>query len=140
VGLNAAMLAVLAFTMWTVALALFNALYRGVLVLLKKRSEGGFQIPPAEDEQDFTWRVTRAHMNCVENLPIFFALVWLGTNSRADQQGVALTAVAIFLLRIGQSVAHLASGRSWAIKVRYGFFVLQVVGYVALIALILRWL
>jgi uncharacterized MAPEG superfamily protein len=86
-------------------------------------------------------RRLRAHLNCVENLPIFAALVLLGGVLGVSGAGFQAAAFAVLPLRIGQSVAHMASGRSRAVLVRFGFYAGQLVCFaILLVLLVLRGL
>jgi uncharacterized MAPEG superfamily protein len=72
-------------------------------------------------------RTMRAHANCVENLPIFAAVVvpaaFLGLRS-----GPFDLLPAVFLgARVAQSLTHIASGTPVAVNVRFGFFLVQLV-------------
>jgi uncharacterized MAPEG superfamily protein len=79
----------------------------------------------------------RAHANCVENLPVFAALVLLGSVLRIPGATFQLVAFAVLPARVLQSVTHVAAGTNTAVLVRFVFFSVQLVCYGVLIALLI---
>jgi uncharacterized MAPEG superfamily protein len=77
-------------------------------------------------------RSMRAHANCVENLPVFAALVLLGSARAVPGDLFQLAAFAVLPARILQTVAHIWSGRSRAVLARFVFFCVQLVGFAIL--------
>ncbi|MFT5686058.1 MAG: putative MAPEG superfamily protein, partial [Myxococcota bacterium] len=78
-----------------------------------------------EDVSPFAMRLSRAHANCVENLPVFAAIVVVA--GFAERFAVTDPLAPVLLAaRVGQSVVHLASTSYWAVMVRFGLFVVQV--------------
>jgi len=95
-------------------------------------SVGGSKIPmnkfsaTGEDLPGFGQRVTRAHLNCLENLPVFAALV--AAAGLSQQLGIMeSTAMCVLYARIAQSVVHMISANLPMVLVRGGFFFVQVV-------------
>ncbi|MCA9582591.1 MAG: MAPEG family protein, partial [Myxococcales bacterium] len=78
-------------------------------------------------------RVMRAHMNCVENLPLFAAVVL--TTEVAHVQSNLLAPLAILYLgaRVVQSSIHIASGTNRAIRARFFAFLIQLMALGAMI-------
>jgi uncharacterized MAPEG superfamily protein len=124
---------VVGFAAWAVALVVCIALSRTIQVLMgKKRANefpGGMQ-----HGGDLYWRLNRAHLNAVENLPIFAALVLVARFAGVD---VTLPAEIVLGARVIQSLMHVSSGRVMAVNVRFSAFVTQVVCYVVMIARLL---
>jgi uncharacterized MAPEG superfamily protein len=84
---------------------------------------------------DTYWRLNRAHLNCIENLPIFGVVVLTAHAAGVD---VGSLAAGVLAARIAQSLAHLSSGRSRVILVRGTFFVVQLVLILAMLVLTAR--
>jgi uncharacterized MAPEG superfamily protein len=83
----------------------------------------------------------RAHLNCVENLPLFASLVLLGSSLGVASSAFQLAALVVLPARIGQSVAHLASGRNRAVLIRFYFYSVQLVCFAVMVGvLVLRGL
>jgi len=76
------------------------------------------------DIEGFGQRLTRAHLNCVELLPVFAAVILAaavaGRGTVTD--GLAMTAL---YARLGQSVVHMASTAVPAVLIRATLFVVQ---------------
>lgn len=69
--------------------------------------------------------MTRAHLNCVENLPVFAALV-AAAGLSGQLAVMESTAMYVLYARIGQSVAHLISTSPAMVWIRATFFFVQV--------------
>jgi uncharacterized MAPEG superfamily protein len=72
-------------------------------------------------------RIMRAHANCVENLPIFGAVV-VAAAVAGLRGGLFDTLPEAYLAaRVAQSVTHIASGGATAVNIRFSFFIVQIV-------------
>ncbi len=122
--MNLALWSLLGFAAWTAVLVLAVGLYRSILVLSGRAAAnafpGGVQHGPP-----WYWRLCRAHANCIENLPLFTALVLLGSVVHVGEPLFFTLAAVVLPARIGQSTAHIASGSSLAVLVRFSFFSVQ---------------
>lgn len=123
--MNPAYYALAGFAGWTLLLALAMAtnrmanLFGGAKIPINKFS------PTGEDLPGFGHRVTRAHMNCVENLPVFAALV-AAAGLSGQLAVMESTVMYVLYARIGQSVAHLISTSPAMVWIRATFFFVQV--------------
>ena len=81
-------------------------------------------------------RAQRAHVNCVENLPIFATVVVIGHLIGVTAPMFATCAIVVVVGRVGQSIAHISSGRALVTNIRFMFFSAQVVALIAMGALI----
>jgi uncharacterized MAPEG superfamily protein len=86
---------------------------------------------------DAYWRLNRAHLNCIENLPVFGSLVLIATVAGIRSATLDTLARVVLGARVGQSLTHLSSGGVVAVNVRFAFFLAQIVCYV-LFALAIR--
>jgi uncharacterized MAPEG superfamily protein len=123
------------FVAWTIFLLLAIAFTRvgAVLAGTKKANEFPSGVPHGGDAY---WRLNRAHMNCLENLPIFGALVLVATVAGLRAPLLDTVAKIYLAARIGQSVTHVASGSVIAVNVRFTFFVVQVVCLIQILLMI----
>ena len=115
--------ALLGFAVWTL-LVLFGTVgvYRWSRILTGqvRISEWQAALPQGSD---WYQRAMRAHMNCVENLPVFAAIVLCATATGADSRLLDLLAGTILVARICQTTVHLAFAPSdLAASVRFAFF------------------
>jgi uncharacterized MAPEG superfamily protein len=86
---------------------------------------------------DWYQRAMRAHMNCVENLPVFAAIVLCATAAGADSRLLDLLAGTILVARICQTTVHLALTPSdLSASVRFAFFFMQAICMLAVAAAI----
>ena len=113
------------FAGWTILLVFSLAGYRTVYSQRTGKAVNTFA-PGGEDIDAFGRRLTRAHLNCVESLPVIGSVILAAAAAgRADvTDGLAMT---LFFARIGQSVVHLASTAPPAVLVRASLFVVQLV-------------
>ncbi len=113
------------FILWTVLLLLAIAAVRIREILAGKARASDFTagIPHGGDRY---WRLNRAHMNCLENLPLFSAVVLTGAVIGADAPWLDRFAELYLAARVGQSLTHISSGSDRAIQIRFAFFSLQV--------------
>ena len=125
--------ALLGFAVWTL-LVLFGTIgvYRWSRILTGR-------VPIAEWRADVPqgseWyqRAMRAHMNCVENLPVFAAIVLCVSAVGAQGALVDWLAVGVLAARICQTSVHLAFAPTNSVaSVRFAFFFVQVICMLAL--------
>lgn len=128
----------LAFAVWTLALLAFTiGVYRWNLILRGARDIHSFRADASEDSPDWYRRATRAHLNCVENLPVFGALVAIASFERLSSPAFDVLACTVVVARVAQSLTHVSfpiSARS--VAVRFTFFSIQLVCMLAQAALI----
>lgn len=72
-------------------------------------------------------RTMRAHLNCVENLPLFAAVVLTGTVVHAGSPRMDTLAISYLAARVVHTLMHIASNSPAAIKVRFTCYVAQLV-------------
>ena len=65
-------------------------------------------------------------MNCVENLPLFAAVVLTGHVSGLTTGAFATLSQVYIVARVAQSIIHVASGTAMAVNLRFTCFVVQV--------------
>lgn len=121
--MNNTALALTGFVGWTLALLVLMEAIRSWLVLSGKVPSNGFP-PDNANLSPFMQRLARAHMNCLEGLPVFGGLmaIALMTGQAALTDKLALWLLAA---RIVQSVIHLASTSVWAVNFRFAAFAVQ---------------
>ena len=118
------------FAAWTVVIVVAGvAPFRVVKVLSGKAKPHEF---PADKPHgsDLYRRIIRAHMNCVENLPVFGAVVLVAAVTQLSSPTFDTLAVVYLAARVCQTIAHISSGRSLAIHIRFTFFAVQLISVV----------
>ncbi len=117
--------ALLAFAAWTLLLPMIYAGYRTLLVLSGKKRADAWTRGQPTDDPGFVVRTSHAHANCVENLPVFAAVVLASV--ALGQTAVVDTLACYFIAaRIAQSVTHMVAVNHWMVFLRANFFFVQV--------------
>lgn len=127
--------ALLGFAAWTVLLLLGTVgVYRWTRILTGRVPIRDFRADQIEGEEWYK-RAMRAHANCVENLPVFGAIVLALYASGTDTAAVGAVSVGILAARVAQSLVHVSFDQTNSVvSVRFAFFVAQIAGFVWLIA------
>ncbi len=117
------LIALCAFALWTSLLVFSLANVRVLTSQRSGRPVNSFR-PDGTDLEGFGSRLTRAHLNCVEFLPIFGAVILAAAaaGKGAVTDGLAMT---VFYARVGQSIVHIASTSVPAVLARATLFVVQ---------------
>ncbi|MFI5314152.1 MAG: MAPEG family protein [Myxococcota bacterium] len=129
--------ALLGFATWTLLLLLATVgVYRWSRILTGRVPIREFRADRVEGD-DWYKRAMRAHANCVENLPVFGALVlalYASGSAGAWVDGICL---AILAARVVQSLVHVCFVQTnAAVSVRFAFFTVQIAGFLSLVAAI----
>ena len=128
----------LGFAAWTLALLMATVgVYRWGNILFAKAALASFR----HDAPEGGWyqRGTRAHANCIENLPVFGAVVYLVTI--VDLHGPLVDALCIASLaaRVMQSCVHISHEQTNAfVAVRFSFYSVQLVSFLVLIVMAVK--
>ena len=128
--------ALLGFAAWTLLLVVVGIGGPRITAILKKQATPASFTPAVPHGSERYQRSMRAHMNCVENLPVFAALVLLGSAVGVTSEAFQMLAVTVLPARVVQSVAHIASGRNRAVLVRFIFYSIQLGCFAGMIILL----
>jgi uncharacterized MAPEG superfamily protein len=75
---------------------------------------------------DWYKRATRAHANCVENLPVYGAIVLAAHSAQLDDPLLDTLACALLIARVIQSLVHISFVQTnRVVSVRFSFFIVQ---------------
>ena len=126
------------FAVWTVLLLLATVgVYRWSRILTGRVPIRGFRADQVEGA-DWYKRAMRAHANCVENLPVFGAIVFALHVGNVASSFVNVLAVAVLVARIMQSLVHVCFVQTNTVAaVRFGFFFVQIVSFLCLTGILL---
>ena len=128
--------ALLAFATWTIAILMLGVgVYRWSLILTGKAELKSFHGDELHGSP-LPRRAMRAHLNCVENLPVFAAIVLATQASGLHSATLDVLSAGVVAARVVQTSAHLASGSNAAIAVRSTFFSVQLAAFVWMVALV----
>lgn len=131
--------ALLVFATWTLLLLLSTVgIYRWSRILTARVPIKEFRADQVEGA-DWYKRAMRAHANCVENLPVFGAIVFALTATGIGGSTVNVLCMAVLIARIAQSLTHVCFAQTnFVASLRFGFFFVQIVSFLWLIIIIFR--
>ncbi len=121
---------------WSLLLVSTIGIWRVSQLLTGTVPKGGFK-PGEQHGSDAYWRLNRAHMNSVENLPLFGAIVLSGVVLQVQDQLFLTLPTVVLVARIFQSLIHISSGTQFAILFRFSAYLVQVLSMFAMAACIL---
>lgn len=127
----------LGFATWTLLLLVATVgVYRWSQILTRAAPIHGFPADPV-DGAGWYLRGTRAHANCIENLPVFGAIVFALYAGNVTGALVNILATAILIARIAQSLVHVCFVQTdRAVSIRFSFFSVQLFSFLWLIGII----
>lgn len=117
--------AVLLYILWMIVLL---AIYDGPripLVLMGSRRLNSWERDKTPADAAFFQRAKAAHLNCIENLPLFAGVVLVA----ALMEQIAIVdhlGAYVLYARVGQSVMHLCGASTFWISLRATFFTIQI--------------
>lgn len=118
--------ALLLFALWTLVMMFISQGYRLSQIMTFKKPVNAFPRNASNNDPALFVRARDAHANCLENLPIFAAIVLaaaaMGQSPVADAAGYY-----VLLARVAQSVAHMIGTSVLLVWVRATFFFVQVI-------------
>lgn len=123
----------LGFAGWTL-LTLFGSIgvYRWSRILTGRAQISEFR---GDDPKGSDWyrRAMRAHANCVENLPVYAAIVIVMLATGIHSATLDTLAITLLVARIGQTLVHIAFAETnVAVSVRFAFFFTQAACMIAM--------
>ena len=126
----------LGFAAWTLLLLMATVgVYRWGAILFAKAAIASF---PHDAPQGAGWyqRGTRAHANCIENLPVFGAIVIALQAGHVTGSLVNWLSIAILAARVVQSLVHVCFIQTdKAVAFRFSFYSVQLISFIWLISI-----
>lgn len=118
----------LGFAGWTLLVLLGSVgVYRWSLILTGRAPISSFRADRVEGS-DLYQRAMRAHANCVENLPVYAAIVLFITVARLDAPLLDRLAILLFGARIAQSLIHIGLRQTDpVVAIRFALFLAQLI-------------
>ena len=126
----------LGFSAWTLLLLVATVgVYRWGNILFAKARIASFRSDQLEGK-DWYQRGTQSHANCIENLPVFGAIVFVMTAIGLRGPMVDTLCIAILAARICQSTVHVSHEQTDAfVAVRFSFYSVQLACFITLIVM-----
>lgn len=131
--------ALLGFAAWTLLTLMTTiGVYRWSRILTGRATVAEWR---ADEPQGPDWyrRAMRAHANCLENLPVFGALVLLSAVFDPGDGRIDALAVTVLAARVVQTTIHVSVTQTNRVAaVRFAFYFAQVLAMLAMIAILAR--
>lgn len=131
-------LALLGFALWTL-LILFGAVgvYRWSRILTGRTRISHWTADPDAGSGIYP-RAMRAHMNCIENLPVFGAIVFAADHLGLQNPLLGGLSLAVLAARVAQSLIHICLTQTdRVVFIRFGFYFAQIVAMIAMAVIVL---
>jgi uncharacterized MAPEG superfamily protein len=127
----------LAFAVWTLlVLVLTVGIYRWGLIFAGRVQVKEFRADQIEGSDRYR-RSMRAHLNCVENLPVYGAIVLVIVVSGAQSSALDALALTLMGARIVQTSIHVSREQTNLLAyLRFGFFFVQLICMLSMAALV----
>ncbi len=123
--MSASIGALLGYAGWTLALLFVVLFYRTAIVFAGKTPANSWlRGAPTWQDPPVMTRITHAHLNCVENLPLVAAVMLA---AQAMGQGTVTDGLACWLLgaRLAQSTVHMIAVNHWMVFIRATLLTVQ---------------
>jgi uncharacterized MAPEG superfamily protein len=127
----------LAFAGWTLLVLLVGVgVYRWSLILSGRAMLTSFPGDTPHGSAAYR-RAVRAHANCIENLPVFGAIILSAAVANLAPPHMGSLAVATVTARVVQTSVHMALPETNAtVGVRFSFFTVQALAMIAMVVLV----
>ena len=129
----------LAFAVWSMLVLIFTVgTYRWGLIFAGRVQVNEFRADQIEGADRYR-RAMRAHLNCLENLPIYGAIVLVIVVSGAQSSTLDRLALILIGARIAQTLIHVSWEQTNLVAyLRFGFFLVQLICMFWMTALVVR--
>lgn len=118
------MTTVLLYAAWCLVLPAIYATYRVPLVLSGKKRHDHWERGQVPNDPPVLYRMKAAHLNSLENFPIFLGIVAMAA-LMDSLAAIAVLAPWVLYLRLGQSLVHISGTSFVQILIRATLFVAQ---------------
>jgi uncharacterized MAPEG superfamily protein len=132
-------LSLLGFALWTLfVLAVTVGVHRWSLILTGRAKIHAFPADAAGGP-DWYQRATRAHLNCIENLPVFGSIVMVASFAGFASRSFDVLSVAILAARLVQTSIHVSVVQTArAVSLRFSFYSVQLLAMIVMAIMLLR--
>jgi len=129
----------LGFAVWTMLVLMMTVgIYRWGMIFTGRAQVTDFSADGNEGSPLYR-RAMRAHLNCLESLPVYGAIVVAVVVSGADGSMLDTLAVILIGARIAQTLVHVSTVQtSFIAYVRFGFFFVQLICMLSMAALVVQ--
>lgn len=125
--------ALIGFTAWTVLLVILVFAWRGIEIVVNGKKADSWTRGKDVETPGLVRRIEHAHMNCVENLPLFAAIV-LAAAAMGRSAVTEPYAAYVLYARVAQSITHMIGVSHWLVMLRATFWAVQLALFVVMLA------
>jgi len=126
------MQALIGYTAWTLLLVLVIFAWRGIEIVINGKKADSWTRGRQVDEPALIRRIEHAHINCLENLPIF-AVIVLAAAAMGKSAVTEPYAMYVLYARLAQTVVHIIGVNHWLVLVRATFWAIQLALFVVML-------
>ena len=126
------MQALIGYTAWTLLLVLVIFAWRGIEIVINGKKADSWTRGRQVDEPALIRRIEHAHINCLENLPIF-AVIVLAAAAMGKSAVTEPYARYVLYARLAQTVTHIIGVNHWLVLVRATFWAIQLALFVVML-------
>lgn len=128
------------FVGWTLFLLVAIEVIRALLMKMHGYSPSAFKAGERHGPEAY-WRLSRAHANCLEFLPLYGSLILIMTHlDPPNASFFGWVSLSVIMLRPFQSLAHILSTTDQIIQIRATLFLSQVLALVCMLVMVLSTL
>jgi len=127
-----ALQALIGFAAWTLLLVLVIFAWRGIGIVIQGKKANSWTRGKEVDEPGLIRRIEHAHINCLENLPIF-AVIVLAAAAMGKSAVTEPYAMYVLYARVAQSLTHMIGISHWLVLVRATFWAVQLALFVVML-------
>jgi len=120
------LLCLLIIVAWTIGLTLAVSFWRVGQVCTGNKLSNEFPSGTPHGCEAY-WRLNRAHLNALENLPLIGLVILVGAVLQVQTETFATLAIIYLVARILQSTIHIISTSVWMVNLRFVVFMVQLV-------------
>ena len=124
--------ALIGFTAWTVLLVLVIFAWRGIEIVINGKKADSWTRGKDVAAPGLIRRIEHAHINCLENLPVFAAIV-LAAAAMGKSAVTEPYAMYVLYARLAQSITHMIGVNHWLVMLRATFWTIQLVLFVVML-------
>lgn len=124
--------ALIGFTAWTLLLVLVIFAWRGIEIVINGKKADSWTRGKDVAAPGLIRRIEHAHVNCLENLPIF-AVIVLAAAAMGKSAVTEPYAMVVLYARLAQSLTHMVGVSHWLVMLRATFWAIQLILFVVML-------
>ncbi len=124
--------ALIGFTAWTLLLVLIIFAWRGIEIVINGKKADSWTRGKDVTAPGLIRRIEHAHVNCLENLPLFATIV-LAAAAMGKSAVTEPYAMYVLYARVAQTFIHMIGVSHWLVMLRATFWAIQLILFVVML-------